>query len=175
MIVVPLGAHVGVFSVLPRLRSVILTSLPAHSCQSPLPRSKKTRLTLLSWAASVPGAESKNPQVYHVYPTLGKHNSCCANVHCLGVFFLSLPSSSYRVWRFLFLFAIDVVVLRFSVVTFALYSIWGRFVSFGFRLGLLALCCANVCPLGTFFIWVCHRCHIAFLRHGMISLGGRVT
>ena len=116
MIVLPLGAHVGVFSVLPRLRSVILTSLPALSCQSPLPRSKKSRLTLLSWAASVPGAESKKPQVYHVYPTLGKPNSCCANVHCLGVFFLCLPSSSYRVWRFLCLFAID-VVLPFSGVT----------------------------------------------------------
>ena len=173
MIVVPLGAHVGVFSVLPRLRSVILTSLPPLICQSPLPRSK--RLALLPWAASVPGAESKKPQVYHVYPTLGKPNSCCANVHYLGVFFLCMPSSSYRVWRFLCLFAIDVVVLRFSVVTFALYSIWGRFVSFGFRLGFFALCCASVCPLGIFFIWVCHRCHIAFLRRGMISSGGRVA
>ena len=115
MIVVPLGAHVGVFSVLPRLRSMVLTSLPALSCQSPLPRSK--RLAFLPWAASVPGAESKKTQVYHVYPTLRKPNSCCANVHCLGVFFLCLPSSSYRVWRFLCLFAIDVVVLRFSVVT----------------------------------------------------------
>ena len=114
MIVVPLGAHLGVYSVLPRLRSVVLTSLPALSCQSPLPRSK--RLALLPWAASVPGAESKTTQVYHVYPTLGKQNSCCANVHCLGVFFLSLPSSSYRVWRFLCLFAID-VVLPFSGVT----------------------------------------------------------
>ena len=173
MIVVPLGAHVGVFSVLPRLRSMILTSLPALSCQSPLPRSK--RLTLLPWAASVPGAESKQTQVYHVYPTLGKPNSCCANVHCLGVFLLCLPSSSYRVWRFLCLFAIDVVVLRFSVVTFALYSVWVLFVSFGFCLGLFALCCANVCPLGIFFIWVCHRCHIAFLRRGMISLRERVA
>ena len=88
MIVVPLGAHVGVFSVLPRLRSVILTSLPPLSCQSPLPKSKKTRLTLLSWTASVPGAESEKTQVYHVYPTLGKQNSCCANVHRLGVLFL---------------------------------------------------------------------------------------
>ena len=115
-------------------------------------------------------------QVYHVYPTLEKPNSCCANVHCLGVFFRCLPSSSYRVWRFLCLFAIDVVVLRFSVVMFAaLYSVWGRFVSFGFRLGFFALCCANVCPLGFFLNWVCHRCHIAFLRRGMISLGGRIT
>ena len=111
MIVVPLGAHLGVFSVLPRLRSVVLTSLPALSCQYPLPRSK--RLALLPWAASVPGAESKKTQIYHVYPTLRKPNSCYANVHCLGVFFLCLPSSSYRVWRFLCLFAIDVVVIAF--------------------------------------------------------------
>ena len=116
-----------------------------------------------------PRCREQKTQVYHVYPTLGKQNSCCANVHCLGVFFLCLPSSSYRVWRFLCLFAIDVVVLRFSVVTFAaLYSVWRRFVSFGFRLGFFALCCANVCPLGIFFIWVCHRCHIAFFRQGMI-------
>ena len=114
MIVVPLGAHVGVFSVLPRLRSVILTSLPPLSCQSSLPRSK--RLTLLPWAALVPGAESKKTQVYHVYPTLGKPNSCCPNVYRLGVCFC-LPSRSYRVWRFLCLFAID-VILRFSSVTF---------------------------------------------------------
>ena len=46
----------------------------------------------------------------------GNSNSCCANVHRLGVFFLCLPSSSYRVWRFLCLFAID-VILRFSGVT----------------------------------------------------------
>ena len=84
MIVVSLGAHLGVFSVLPRLRSVILTSPPPLSCQSPLPRSK--RLTLLPWAASVPGAESNKTQVYHVYPTLAKPNSCCANVHRLSVF-----------------------------------------------------------------------------------------
>ena len=67
MIVVSLGAHLGAYSVLQRLRSVILTSLPPLSCQSPLPRSK--RQTLLAWAASVPGAESKKAQVYHVYPT----------------------------------------------------------------------------------------------------------
>ena len=173
MIVVPLGAHLGVFSILPRLRSVVLTSLPALSCQSPLSRSK--RLAVLPWAASVPGAESKKTQVYQVYPTLGKPNSCCANVHCLGVFFFCLPSSSYRVWRFLWLFAIDVVVLRFSGVTFVLCSDWGRFVSFRSRLGLFALCCANVCPLGVSFVWVCHRCHIPFLRRGMVSLGGRVA
>ena len=55
---------------MPKLRPVVLTSLPALSCQSPLPRSK--RLALFPWAASVPGAESKKTQVYHVYPTLGK-------------------------------------------------------------------------------------------------------
>ena len=122
MIVVPLGAHVGFFSVLPRPRSVTLTSLPPLSCQSPLPRSK--RLTLLPWAVSVPGAETKRTQVYHVYPTVGKPNSCCANVHCLGVFVL---------------FAIEFISrLAFSV-------------------------------------FVCHRCHIAFLRRDIILFGGRVA
>ena len=100
MIVVPLGAHLGVFSVLQRLRSVILTSLPPLSCQSPLPRSK--RQTLLAWAASVPGAESKKAQVYHVYPT-------CAARTCI-------------LWAFsLFGFYID-LILRFSGVTLLL---WG--------------------------------------------------
>ena len=114
MIVVPLGAHVGVFSVLRRLRSVILTSLPPLSCQSPLPRSK--RLTLLPWAVKVPGAESKKTQVYQVYPTLAKPNSCCEKRASSGRFCFCLPSSSYRVWRFLCLFAID-GILRFSGVT----------------------------------------------------------
>ena len=124
MIVLPLGAHVGVYSVLPRLKSVILTSLPPPSCQSPLPRSKKTRLTLLSWAASVPGGESKTTQVYHVYPTLGVQTR--ATRACI-------------VWAFLFLFAIEFISrLAFSV-------------------------------------FVCHRCHIAFLRRDIISLGGRVA
>ena len=63
---------------------MILTSLPPLSCQSPLPRSK--RLVLLPWAASVPGAESNKTQVYHVYPTPRKPNSCSANVHRLSVF-----------------------------------------------------------------------------------------
>ena len=114
--------------------------------------------------------EHKKAHVYHVYPTLGKPNSCYANVHRLGVFFLCLPSSSYRVWRLLCLFAIDVVVLRFSGVTFDPCSVWGRFVSFRSRLGLFALCCANVCPLGVSFVWVCHRCHIAFLWRDVTSL-----
>ena len=56
----------------------------------------------------------RKPQVYHVYPTLVKPNSCCANVHRMGVCFC-LPSSSYRVCRFLCLFAID-VILPFSGV-----------------------------------------------------------
>ena len=115
MIVVPLGTHVRVFSVLPRLRSVILTSLPPLSCQSPLPRSKKTRLTLLSWAASVPGAESEKTQVYHVHRTLGIQTRA-AWTCIVWAFCFCLPSSSYRVWRFLFLFAID-FILRFSGVT----------------------------------------------------------
>ena len=114
-IVVPLDAHLGVSSVLPRLRSVILTFLTPLSCQSPLPRSK--RLTLLPWAASVPGVKSKKKQVYHVYTTLAKPNSCCANVHRMGV---------------IVLFAIEFISrLAFSV-------------------------------------FVCHRCHIAFLRRDII-------
>ena len=32
------------------------------------------------------GAESKTTQLYHVYPTLGNPNSCCANMHRLGIF-----------------------------------------------------------------------------------------
>ena len=63
MIVVPLGAHLGVFSVLQRLRSVILTSLPLSAvsplrrgrngrlssrgrCQSPVQRAKRHRSTM---------------------------------------------------------------------------------------------------------------------------------
>ena len=139
---------------------MILTSLPPLSCQSPLPRSNKTRLTLLSWAASVPGAESKKTQVYHVYRTLGVQTR--ATRTCI-------------VWAFLFLFAIGFISpLAFSVfvchrccrIAFlgrdvcSLFCL-GRFVSFRSRLGLFALCCANVCPLGVSFVWVCHRCHIS--------------
>ena len=31
--------------------------------------------------------------------------------------------------------------------------------------------CANVHPLGVFFVWVLHQSHIAFLAHDIIALG----
>ena len=58
---------------------------------------------------------------------------------CLGS-----PSSSYCAWRFLCLFAID-VILRFSGVTSFLCFVWGLFVRF--RLCLFALCSARTCIL----------------------------
>ena len=91
--------------------------------------------------------EHKKAHVYHVYPTLGKPNSCYANVHRLDVFFLCLPSSSYRVWRFLCLFAIDVVVLRFSGVTCVLCSVWGGLSRF-----VLVLVCL-LCAARMFVLW----------------------
>ena len=71
-----------------------------------------------------PRCRSKKIQVYHVDPALGKPNSCCANVHSLGVFVL---------------FAIEFI----SRLAFSMF--------------------------------VCHRCHNAFLRRDIISLGGRVA
>ena len=101
------------------------TDFPSPSQLSvPSAEVEKTRLTLPSWAASVPGAESKKTQVYHVYPTLGVQTR--ATRACI-------------VWAFLFLFAIEYISrLAFSV-------------------------------------FVRHRCHIAFLRRDIISLGGRVA
>ena len=145
MIVAPLGAHLGVFSVLQRLRSVILTFLPLSAvsplcrgrndrlssrrrCQSPVQRAKKTGLPCISY-------------------------SCCANVHrpCVFFVFVSL-SSSYCAWRFLCLLAID-VILRFSGVTSFLCFLWERFVFFRFRLCLFALCSARTCILWAFSLF----------------------
>ena len=49
-----------------------------------------------------------------------------------------------------------------------------RFVSFS-PLPFCSVQCANVYPLGVFFVWVWHRSHIAFLGRDIISLGGRVA
>ena len=121
MIVVPLGAHLNVFSVLPRLRSVILTSLPPLSCQSPF--------------AEVETADSS--------PAGGVSPRCKEQKHT------GLPYISYsrktklvlheRASSGLFFFAIEFI---------------SRLV---------------------FSVFVCHRCHIAFLRRDIISLGGRVA
>lgn len=151
-----LGAHLGVFSVLQRLRSVILTSLPPLSCQSPLPRSK--RLTLLSWAVSIPGAKSKK-HTYHVYLSVSFRFRLCLLLCASRTRTCILGALS------LLVLAIDVMLRRFSGGTVTLFLcfallcfLWGwfvsfRFVSFRFFVCLLcALCCAIVCFLGVFFV-----------------------
>ena len=65
--------------------------------------------------------------------------------------------------------------IAFSGVTSFLCFLWGLFVLFRFRLCLFPLQCANVYPLGVFFVWDWHRSHIAFLGRHIISLGGRVA
>ena len=145
MIVAPLGAHLGVFSVLQRLRSVILTSLPL-SAVSPLCRGRNGRLSSRGRCHSPVQRAKKQRSTCISY-------SCCANVHRLCVFFVFVsPSSLYCAWRFLCLFTID-VILRFSGVTSFLCFVWGRFVLFRFCLCLYALCSARTCIVWAFSLF----------------------
>ena len=139
MIVAPLGAHLGVFLVLQRLRSVILTFL-SLSAVSPLFEVETAD------SPSVGGVSPRCREQKHTGPPCISY-SCCANVHRLCVFFVFvLPSSLYCAWRFLSMFTID-VILHFLGVTSFLCFVWGRFVLFRFRLCLFALCSARTCIL----------------------------
>ena len=54
---------------------------------------------------------------------------------------------------------------------FCFYAVCLVWFSSWFVCSVLRECASS----GLFLYWVCHRCHIAFLRRGMISLGGRVA
>ena len=113
MIVVPLGAHLGVFSVLQRLRSVILTSLPL-SAVSPLCRGRNGRLSSRGRCQSPVQRAKKHRSTMHILLVLRERASSV---------------------RFLcFCFSIE-FILRLA-----------------------------------FSLFVCHRCHIAFLGRDVISL-----
>ena len=147
---------------------MILTSLPPLSCQSPMPRSK--RQTLLPWAASVPGAESKKTQVYHVYPTRAARTCIlwAFSLFCFALeFILRLAFSLFVYHRCHIAFLVRDVISLFPLGAV-------RFVSFS-PLPFRSVQRANMYPLGVFFVWVWHRSHIAFLGRDIISLGGRVA
>ena len=104
------------------------------------------RQTLLPWAVSVPGAESKKTQIYHVYPTRAARM-------CIVCAFSLFGFAIEFILRLAFpLFAIN-VILRFSGVTSFLCFVWGRFVLFRFRLCLFALCSARTCILWAFSLF----------------------
>ena len=113
MIVVPSGAHLGVFSVLQRLRSVILTSLPL-SAVSPLCRGRNGRLSSRGRCQSPMQRAKRHRSTMYILLVLRERASSV---------------------RFLcFCFSIE-FILRLS-----------------------------------FSLFVCHRCHIAFLGRDVISL-----
>ena len=145
MIVAPLGAYLGIFSVLQRLRSVILTSLPL-SAVSPLCRGRNGRLSSRGRCQSPVQRAKKHRFTMYILLVL-RERASSVRFLCLG-----LPSSSYCAWRFLCLFAID-VILRFSGVTSFLCFVWGRFVLFRFRRCLFALCGARTCILWAFSLF----------------------
>ena len=104
------------------------------------------RQTLLPWAVSVPGAERKKTQIYHVYPTRAART-------CIVCAFSLFGFAIEFILRLAFpLFAIN-VILRFSGVTSFLCFVWGRFVLFRFRLCLFALCSARTCILWAFSLF----------------------
>ena len=110
-----------------------------------MPRPK--RQTLLPWAVSVPGVESKKTQVYHVYPTRAARTCIVCAFSLFGFaleFILRLAFS---------LFVCIDVILRFSGVTSFLCFLWGLFVLFLFRLCLFALCSARTCILWAFSLF----------------------
>ena len=145
MIVAPLGAHQGVFSVLQRLRSVILTFLPL-SAVSPLCRGRNGRLSSRGRCQSPVQRAKTHRSTMYILLVL-RERASSVRFLCLG-----LPSSLYCAWRFLCLLAID-VILRFSGVTSFLCFVWGRFVLFRFRRCLFALCGARTCILWAFSLF----------------------
>ena len=86
-----------------------------------------------------------------------------------------LSSSSYCAWRFLCLFAID-VILRFSGVTSFLCFLRGLFVLSRFRLCLFALCSARTCILWAFSLFgfgidlILHFSGVTLFLGGGVSL-----
>ena len=168
MIVAPLGAHLGVFSVLQRLRSVILTSLPL-SAVSPLCRGRNGRLSSRGRCQSPVQRANKHRSTMYILLVLRERASSV---------------------RFLcFCFAIE-FILRLAFSLFFRHrchnAFLGRDVISLFRLGAVCFVSfsplpfrsvqrANVYPLGVFFVWVWHRSHLAFLGRDTISLEGRVA
>ena len=145
MIVAPLGAHLGVFSVLQRLRSVILTSLPL-SVVSPLCRGRNGRPSSRGRCQSPVQRATKHRSTMYILLVLRERAS--------SVRFLCFCFAIEFILRLAFfcLFAID-VIMRFSGVTSFLCFLWGRFVLFRFRLCLFALCSARTCILWAFSLF----------------------
>ena len=168
MIVAPLGAHLGVFSALQRLRSVILTSL-SLSAVSPLCRGRNGRLSSRGRCQSpVQRAKRHRSTMYILLVLRERASSVRFLCFCFAIeFILRLAFSLFVCHRcHNAFFGRDIISL------FPLGAVC--FVSFS-PLPFCSVQRANVYPLGVFFVWVWHRSHIAFLGRDIISLGGRVA
>ena len=168
MIVAPLGAHLGVFSVLQRLRSVILTSLPL-SAVSPLCRGRHGRLSSRGRCQSPVQRAKKHRSTMYILLVLRERASSVRFLcFCFAIeFILRLAFSLFVCHR-----CHNAFLGRDVISLFPLGAVC--FVSFS-PLPFRSVQRANVYPLGVFFVWVWHRSHIAFLGRDIISLGGRVA
>ena len=168
MIVVPLGVHLGVFSVLQRLRCVILTSLPL-SAVSPICRGRNGRLSSRGRCQSPVQRAKKHRSTMYILLVLRERASSVRFLcFCFAIeLILRLMFSLFVCHRCHNAFPAREVISLFSLgaVCFVLFS----------PLPFRSVQRANVYPLGVFFVWVWHRSHIAFLGRDIISLGGRVA
>ena len=165
MIVAPLGAHLGVFSVLQRLRPVILTSLPL-SAVSPLCRGRNGRLSSRGRCQSPVQRAKKHRSTMYILLVL--REVCAFSLFCFALeFILRLAFSLFVFYRCHIAFLGRDVnsLLRLGAARFVLFS----------PLPFRSVQRANVYFLGVFFVWVWDRSHIAFLGRDIISLGGRVA
>ena len=113
MIVVPLGAHLNVISVLPRLRSVILTSLPPLSCQSPFAE-VETADSSPAGGVSPRCRDQKNTGLPCI--SYSRKTKLVLRERASSGRFVLFAIESISRLAFLCLFTID-VILRFSGVT----------------------------------------------------------
>ena len=168
MIVAPLGAHLGVFSVLQRLRSVILTFLSLLAV-SPLCRGRNGRLSSRGRCQSpVQRAKPHRSTMYILLVLRERTSSVRFLCFCFAIDFilcLAFPLLVYHRCHIAFLGRDANSLLRLGAVCFVSFS----------PLHFRSVQRANVYILDVFFIWVWHRSHIAFLGRDIISLGGRVA
>ena len=147
MIVAPLGAHLGVFSVLQRLRSVTLTFLPL-SAVSPLCRGRNGRLSSRGRCQSpVQRAKQHRSTMYILLVLRERTSSVRFLCFCFTIEFILCSAFSLFVYHrchIAFLGRDVISLLRLGAVCF---------VSF-LPLPFCSVQRANVCPLGVFFVWV---------------------
>ena len=147
MIVAPLGAHLGVFLVLQRLRSVILSTLPLSAVSS-LCRGRNGRLSSRGRCQSPVQRAKKHRSTMYILLVLRERTS---SVRFLCFYFaieftlrLAFSLFVYHRCHIAFLGRDVICLFRLGAVCF---------VSFRFRLCLFALCSARTCILWAFSLF----------------------